>query len=81
MAQRRASSLGSQPIKELTSKFRGKWLAIEVTARGATGQPMSGKVVASSESRLEVRQKVKDIKEVCIFYAGKPVPEGYGVLL
>ncbi len=67
-------------LKEMTEEFHGKWLAIEVTDRDKNGQPKAGRIISSSSNRLEVREKVKDLKEVCILYAGNIVPEGYGVL-
>jgi hypothetical protein len=59
-------------IPEIITAYKGKWVAIQVTARDKNLQPTRGRVVADSPDRYMLRQKLITYKEVCIFFAGEP---------
>jgi hypothetical protein len=67
-------------LTEMRERFHGQWLAVRVTERDEAGQPVAGELIAHKPSRLEVSLAVKDARDICLVYAGAPVPEGYGVL-
>jgi hypothetical protein len=67
-------------LTEMRDAYHGQWLAVRVTARDEAGQPVAGEVIAHKASRLEVCDAVRGAEEICLLYAGKPVPEGYGFL-
>jgi hypothetical protein len=59
-------------IAEIIKTYKGKWVAIQVTARDKNLQPTKGKVVADSQDRYLLRQKLIQYKDICIFFAGEP---------
>lgn len=67
-------------LAEMRERFDGQWLAVRVTERDDGGQPVAGEVLAVKPSRLEVAEAVREERDVCLLYAGEPIPEGYGAL-
>jgi len=67
-------------LTEMTDTYHGEWLAVRVTARDEAGQPTAGEVIAHRPSRLEVCEAVRGADDICLMFAGEPIPEGYGFL-
>ncbi len=67
-------------LAEMKERFHGQWLAVRVTESDDGGQPVAGEVLAVKPSRLEVAEAVREERDVCLLYAGEPIPEGYGAL-
>jgi hypothetical protein len=62
-------------LPDIIAKYKGKWVAITVTARDKNFQPTKGKVVAESQDRYMLRLKLVKYKDICIFFAGEaPYP-------
>jgi len=62
-------------IPEISTKHKGRWVAILVTKRDGNLQPIKGRVVAEDLDRYRLRGHVARYADVCIFYAGEsPYP-------
>ena len=55
-------------IEDLSSRYKGEWLAIEVT-KEENGHPKEGNLVYHSPIREEVWEKTKERKRLYITYA------------
>jgi len=67
-------------IGALKRKYKGEWLAIEVTQE-SNGEPVQGKLILHDKNRDRIWEKIelsKD-KEIYITYAGPLVEKGYAV--
>ena len=73
-------SVEAMTLSEMKERFHGQWVAVRVTERDDGGQPVAGEVLAVKPSRLEVAEAVREERDVCLLYAGEPIPEGYGAL-
>lgn len=68
-------------IEELKKKYKGEWLAIEVT-KEEDGRSVEGRLILHEKDRDELWEKLslkklkKDI-EVYVTYAGPPLKKGY----
>lgn len=60
-------------LPEIFKRYNGKWVGVLVTARDKNYQPTRGKVVADSQDRYMLRQKLIKYMDICIFFAGDPV--------
>jgi hypothetical protein len=65
-------------IEKLKQKYKGEWLAIEVT-KEENGISIEGKLVLHTPDREELWKKVPIYKdrEIYVTYAGPPLDEGY----
>lgn len=65
-------------IKDLKKKYKGEWLAIEVT-REKKGEPVDGKIILHSKDREKLWKEVPQRKDKVIYvtYAGSALEEGY----
>ena len=65
-------------IKDLKKKYKGEWLAIEVT-REEGGEAVEGKLLLHTLDRKKMWKKVPQRKDKVIYvtYAGPPLEEGY----
>jgi len=60
-------------LPDIINRHKGKWVGVLVTARDKNLQPTKGKVVAESQDRYMLRQKLIKYQDICIFFAGDPV--------
>ena len=67
-------------LEETKQQYHGQWLAVVLTARDDADQPVAGVDVAQRPTRLEVCEAVKAQRDICLPYAGEPIPKGYGFL-
>lgn len=67
-------------IESLKKRYKGKWLAIEVT-KLSLGEPVEGKLIHHDKSRKRLWQKLdlSQDKEIYVTYAGPLIEEGYAV--
>ena len=65
-------------IEKLKMKYKGEWLAIEVT-KEIQGEATEGKLILHSKIREEIWKNVKlsKEKEIYVTFAGPPLEEGY----
>lgn len=65
-------------IEDLKEKYKGEWLAIEVT-KEEDGEPKEGKLLLHKKDREELWKEVPQKKDKVIYvtYAGAPLKEGY----
>lgn len=65
-------------IKDLKKKYKGEWLAIEVTEERG-GEPVEGKLILHKKDRESLWKKVPQRKDKLIYitYAGPPLKKGY----
>ena len=65
-------------IEELKKKYKGEWLAIEVS-RVKNGEPIQGKLILHSKNREEIWKKIRlsRKKEIYVAFAGPPLEKGY----
>ena len=71
------SSQGSKELslEQARAQFPKMWVAMVVTRRDDNGQPLAGRVVAEDPDRYRLREKLIQLKAVCIFFAGEsPFP-------
>ncbi|MCL5067913.1 MAG: hypothetical protein M1368_06130 [Thaumarchaeota archaeon] len=61
-------------IEEIKQKFYGDWVAIRVTQRDESGQPLKGVVLAHDVNRTLLRNMLNDVAECCIFSTKPPMP-------
>jgi hypothetical protein len=59
-------------IEEIRGRYKDRWVAITVTKRDRSLQPVSGRVVADDPDRYRLREKLAKYRDVCILYAGDP---------
>ncbi len=59
-------------IPEIRARYKDRWVAIVVTKRDGSLQPVSGRVVADEIDRYRLRDKLMKYRDVCIIYAGDP---------
>jgi hypothetical protein len=64
-------------MDEITKRYAGNYVAIEVVTRDSNGQPSSGKVVLVHFNKYRLRDEISDKGELCIFYAGPTPKQGY----
>ena len=57
-------------LSEMATKYKDRWVAIEVTERDEDLQPLKGRVLAEDVDRYNLREKTTKFNEVCIFYTG-----------
>lgn len=67
-------------VNDVVNTHAGQWLALEVVTRDVNGMPQQVKLLATATDRLELREKIKNLSDVYIKYAGPLAPAGYGVL-
>jgi len=60
-------------IKEIRGTYKGRWVAIMVTKRDSSLQPVSGRVVADDPDRYRLRERLGKYRDICILYAGDSV--------
>lgn len=65
---------GVLSLTEITTRFFGKYVAVEVKGRDADGQPAYGRVIASHFDKYKLKDMMQSQRDVCIFYAG-PIPK------
>lgn len=67
-------------ISELKEKYKGEWLAIEVT-RYENHEPVEGTLLEHDKEREKLWQKfeLRKGKRVYVTYAGPLIEEGYAV--
>ncbi len=67
-------------VTELKQKYKGKWLAIEVS-RYEDHEPVEGKLLLHDRDRQKLWQKLKlsPSKRIYVTYAGPLIEEGYAV--
>ena len=65
-------------IEEFKKKYKGEWLAIEVT-REEKGRSVEGKLVLHTPDREKLWKEIPQSRERMIYvtYAGPPLEEGY----
>ncbi len=65
-------------IAELKKKYKGEWLAIEVT-KEEHGKAVEGKIIIHTTDREKVWKEVSLRKDKVIYvtYAGPPLEKGY----
>lgn len=65
-------------IKDLKKKYKGEWLAIEVTEE-QEGEPVEGKLILHEKDHDKLWGKVpqKKNKKIYVTYAGPPLEKGY----
>ena len=56
---------------EMRERYKDRWVAIVVTKRDSSLQPVSGRVVASDPDRYRVREGLGKYRDICIIYAGE----------
>ena len=61
------------PLREITERYKDKWVGMVVTARDRNLQPTRGKVVAAESDRHILRTKLHKYREICILYGGEPI--------
>jgi len=65
-------------IDEIKKKYKDEWVLIEVLKVDEFGAPVEGEVIAHSESRDEIYEKQRKMKEdLAIIYTGEIPKEGY----
>ncbi len=67
-----------EKIEELKKKYKGEWLAIEVT-KEKDGEPVQGKLILHAKDREEIWRKIRlsKEKEIYVTFAGPPLEKGY----
>jgi len=67
-------------IESLKKRYKGEWLAIEVTKLSA-GEPVSGRLIYHEKDRKKLweRLELASDKEIYVTYAGPLIEEGYAV--
>jgi hypothetical protein len=67
-------------IRALKRKYKGEWLAIEVTQE-SNGEPVKGKLILHNKDRDGIWEKIElsQGKEIYVTYAGPLVEKGYAV--
>ena len=65
-------------IEKLKKKYKGEWLAIEVTKEEG-GEAIEGKLILHSKIREEIWKNISlsKEKEIYVTFAGPPLEEGY----
>lgn len=59
-------------LPEIRKRYKDRWVAMIVTERNRSLQPIKGKVVVDDLDRYRLRQKLAKYPEICIFYTGEP---------
>jgi hypothetical protein len=67
-----ATQIEEFSLAQIFEKYKNKWVAMTVTKRDSSLQPTSGRVVAYDNDRYRLRQKIAQMNDVCILYAGEP---------
>lgn len=66
-------------IEELKKKYKGEWLAIEITKEDGSG-PCEGSLIIHSSDHDKVWDTiVKNKRRIYVTYAGPPIEKGYAV--
>jgi hypothetical protein len=60
-------------LQEIRGRYKDRWVAITVTKRDRSLQPVGGVVVADDPDRYRLRDMIAKYREVCIVYAGDPL--------
>lgn len=68
-------------FQEIVEEHRGRYVAIEVTERDASGQPLRGRVVEVYFDKHKLRDRLRDAQDICILYAGPTPKEGFVAVL
>ena len=65
-------------IEKLKQKYKGEWLAIEIT-KEEEGEATEGKLILHSKNRDEIWKNIRlsTEKEIYVTFAGPPLEEGY----
>jgi len=65
-------------IGEIKKKYKGEWLAIEVT-KEKNGEPIEGKLMLHSKDREKIWGKIRlsKEKEIYVTFAGPPLEKGH----
>ena len=71
---------GVMTVEQAEKRFAGKWLAMEVVARGSTGEPERVRVVQQAASLARLEEKLGPGGDWYVSFAGPVVPEGWGFL-
>lgn len=67
-------------LAEARQRFSGQWLGLEVVSRDENGRPLKVRVRHRAGTRLQLRDKVREMPDVYITFAGPVVPAGQGIL-
>lgn len=67
-------------LSEARQRFSGQWLGLEVVSRDETGWPLNVRVRHRAGTRLQLCDKVREMPDVYITFAGPVVPAGQGIL-
>ena len=59
----------AEPIRVLKRKYRGQWLAIKVTKRGKSHEPLAGELICHARSHQLLHRRLTD-PSVYETYAG-----------
>lgn len=54
-------------------RYEGLWVAVKVTERDESGQPLKGEVISKRALRSELMSEIRKEEDICVFRAG-PVP-------
>ncbi len=66
-----------ESIESIMEKYEGLWVAVKVTERDESGQPLKGEVISKEAARSKVMDAIYKQEDICVFRAG-PVPrKGY----
>ena len=64
-------------MDEIIKRYNGRYVAVEVVSRDASGQPATARVVLAHFDKYRLRDATVDKLELCIFYAGPTPKQGY----
>ncbi|MBI2183406.1 MAG: hypothetical protein HYU39_00445 [Thaumarchaeota archaeon] len=64
-------------VDEIIEKYNGLWVAVKITRRDRTGQPVRGKVLHYHAIRKQVADTIYGKKGICLFRAIHVPEEGY----
>ena len=67
-------------VAEARKRHAGKWLALEVVSRDDNGLPQQVRLLEKAESRAELEERTRALRDVYIAFAGPLVPAGRGFL-
>ena len=69
-------------VQSIVEAYPRRWVAMEVGERdSATGQPITGRLLAQSVERNHVRDLIKGRENISIFYTGSVPVDGFELMI
>ena len=67
-------------FEQAQERYAGKWLALEVVSEDENGMPREVRLIEQADTRRDVCERTRSLRDVFIAYAGPVVPQGWEFL-